>query len=95
MLGVGMLFAIVLLMFVLRPVLASLSASASEIRRIHDDQERKAKERQAAEKSNDDALLLPPPDLDHKRRLTAVQTLIEEDSERVAQVVRKWIRLNG
>jgi flagellar M-ring protein FliF len=90
----GILFILVLVFVVLRPVLRNLSASAAEIRRIHEE-ERAARERAAREAAggmDEDPLLKPPEDLEQKRRLAAVRTLIEEDSERVAQVVRKWVR---
>lgn len=36
--------------------------------------------------------MLPGPAREYQRRLSAVQALVEGDPERVAQVVRRWVR---
>jgi flagellar biosynthesis/type III secretory pathway M-ring protein FliF/YscJ len=39
-----------------------------------------------------EARLLAAPGREYQARLSAVQSMVESDAERVAQVVRKWVR---
>ena len=55
--------------------------------------ERMVAESAAKGESGDDSVpMLPPPNREYERRMTAVQALVEGDAEKVAQVVRKWVR---
>jgi flagellar biosynthesis/type III secretory pathway M-ring protein FliF/YscJ len=88
--------AVLLLVFaVVRPVLRTLSSNARQMRAL---EERHRMERMVAEsaakgESGDDSVpMLPPPNREYERRMAAVQALVEGDAEKVAQVVRKWVR---
>jgi flagellar biosynthesis/type III secretory pathway M-ring protein FliF/YscJ len=55
--------------------------------------ERMVAESAAKGESGDDSVpMLPPPNREYERRMAAVQALVEGDAEKVAQVVRKWVR---
>ncbi len=95
-LGMGALGILLLIFAVVRPVLRTLSSNARQMRAL---EERHRMERQVKESASsqdgggeDGRPMLPPPNRDHDRRMTAVQTLVESDAEKVAQVVRKWVR---
>ncbi len=94
-LGMGALGILLLICAVVRPVLRTLSSNARQMRAL---EERHRMERQVTESASrqdggeDSPPMLPPPNRDHDRRMTAVQTLVESDAEKVAQVVRKWVR---
>ena len=94
-LGMGALGILLLIFAVVRPVLRTLSSNARQMRAL---EERHRMERQVTESASrqdggeDSPPMLPPPNRDHDRRMTAVQTLVESDAEKVAQVVRKWVR---
>lgn len=94
-LALGALAVLLLVFGVVRPVLRTLSSNARQMRAL---EERHRMERMVAEKAakgegGDDPLpMLPPPNRDHERRMNAVQALVEGDAEKVAQVVRKWVR---
>ena len=94
-LALGALAVLLLVFGVVRPVLRTLSSNARQMRAL---EERHRMERMVAESAakgegGDDALpMLPPPNRDHERRMNAVQALVEGDAEKVAQVIRKWVR---
>ena len=39
-----------------------------------------------------DSMSLPTPAREYQQRLSAVQAIVADDAERVAQVVRRWVR---
>jgi len=91
----AILLVLTLVFAVLRPALRSLSSNARQLKAI---EERIAMEKQLAEKARqeaaavDDQLLLPNHKSEFDKRVTAVNALVETDAEKVAQVVRKWVR---
>jgi flagellar M-ring protein FliF len=94
-LAMGAMAVLLLVFAVVRPVLRTLSSNARQMRAL---EERHRMERMVAEsaakgESGDDSVpMLPPPNREYERRMTAVQALVEGDAEKVAQVVRKWVR---
>ncbi|MFM7273052.1 MAG: hypothetical protein ACKO4A_04240, partial [Gammaproteobacteria bacterium] len=91
----GALGVLVLLLGIVRPVMRSLTSNARQMRAL---EERHRMERMVAEQSSrpreEDVAMLPPPKAEYERRMSAVQGLVESDAEKVAQVVRKWVREN-
>ena len=93
--ALGALGVIVILFAVVRPVLRGLSSNVKQLRAL---EERHRMEKMLADAAaeaqgkEDDTPLLPPPNREYERRMAAVQTLVEGDPEKVAQVVRKWVR---
>jgi len=87
---------LVLLLAVVRPVLRSLSNNTRQLRAIEERQRQEQTRLEGAARlpsgAQGDALMLPSPGREYQQRLSAVQALVEEDAERVAQVVRKWVR---
>lgn len=94
-LALGAMAVLLLVFGVVRPVLRTLSSNARQMRAL---EERHRMERMVAEtaakgESGDESVpMLPPPNREYERRMTAVQALVEGDAEKVAQVVRKWVR---
>jgi flagellar M-ring protein FliF len=94
-LALGVMAVLLLVFGVVRPVLLTLSSNARQMRAL---EERHRMERMVAEsaakgEAGDESLpMLPPPNREYERRMTAVQALVEGDAEKVAQVVRKWVR---
>lgn len=88
---------IVLLILVIAPVLRSLSSNSAQIRVLEERQRAERLRLEAAAQGGVTGeaaagLMLPGPARDYQRRLSAVQALVEGDPERVAQVVRRWVR---
>ena len=85
----------ILVFGIVRPVMRMLSSNARQMRAL---EERHRMERMAVEQSakprEEDVAMLPPPKAEYERRMSAVQGLVESDAEKVAQVVRKWVREN-
>ena len=94
--SVGVLFILLLVLAVIRPVLRSLSSNVKQLRAIEERHrvEKMLAEAAAAQAVDDEKLMLPGPKREYERRLSAVQTMVEGDAERVAQVVRKWVGEN-
>jgi len=94
--SVGLLAVLLVVVAVVRPVLRSLSSNVKQMRAIEERHrmERVMAETAAAEAaaSKEDSLMLPPPQHDYERGVVAIQALLDSDAERVAQVVRKWVR---
>jgi flagellar M-ring protein FliF len=94
--SVGLLAVLLVLVAVVRPVLRSLSSNVKQMRAIEERHrmERVMAETAAAEAAatKEDSLMLPPPQHDYERGIVAIQALLDSDAERVAQVVRKWVR---
>lgn len=87
---------LVLLLAVVRPVLRSLSSNVKQMSAV---EERQRQERlrveavaQQSAAAQAEALMLPSPAREYQQRLSAVQAMVEDDAERVAQVVRRWVR---
>ncbi|MBP8926677.1 MAG: flagellar M-ring protein FliF, partial [Pseudomonadales bacterium] len=92
----GVLFILLLVVAVIRPVLRSLSSNVKQLRAIEERHrvEKMLAETAAAQEIDDDKLMLPGPKREYERRVSAVQSMVEGDAERVAQVVRKWVGEN-
>jgi flagellar M-ring protein FliF len=91
------LLVLALLLVVVRPVLRSLSSNVKQLRALEDRhrEERlrlEATTQQRVTEGQGEALLLAAPGREYQARLSAVQSMVESDAERVAQVVRKWVR---
>jgi flagellar M-ring protein FliF len=93
--ALGAIGLLLLVFAVVRPVLRGLSSNVKQLRAL---EERHRMEKMLAEAAaeaqgrEDDAMLLPPPNREYERRLSAIQSMVEGDAEKVAQVVRKWVR---
>lgn len=88
---------LVVLLAVVAPVLRSLSSNTRQIRALEERQQAERARLEAtaqggAGEAGEAALMLPGPAREYQRRLSAVQALVEGDPERVAQVVRRWVR---
>ena len=88
---------VTVLLAVVRPVLRSLSSNVKQLRALEDRhrEERlrlEATTQQRVSEGQGEALLLAAPGREYRARLSAVQSMVESDAERVAQVVRKWVR---
>lgn len=89
---------IVLLILVIAPVMRSLSSNSAQIRALEERQRAERLRLEAAAQGgvaggeSTAGLMLPGPAREYQRRLSAVQALVEGDPERVAQVVRRWVR---
>ncbi|MBK8993009.1 MAG: flagellar M-ring protein FliF [Gammaproteobacteria bacterium] len=91
------LLVLAVLLAVVRPVLRSLSSNVKQLRALEDRhrEERlrlEATTQQRVSEGQGEALLLAAPGREYRARLSAVQSMVESDAERVAQVVRKWVR---
>ncbi len=103
--GVAMLFALIVIFTVIRPVFKNLSdagAQAKELALAGDDeglaQMEAMEEGEAGERvtlSASDEFLLPGASEGFDRQLNALKGLIAEDPARVAQVIRQWINADG
>ncbi len=96
----GLIFLIILILGLARPIFKTLVSSG---RNIREDQE--ARELAELEGDSDldmlsedsvtltggESLLLPSPEEGYEQQLNAIKGLIAEDSGRVAQVIKKWI----
>lgn len=90
----GILIALLVVVVVLRPVLRSLSSNVKQLRAL-EERHRSQREAEAAAKAglaDEELLKLPGPGREYERRLAAVNRIVENDAERVAQVVRRWVR---
>ena len=95
----AILLVLVLVFAVLRPALRSLSSNSQQLRAI---EERIRLEKQMAEQARRELELtesgdgvpvgLPSAKREYDKKLSAVNALVDSDAERVAQVVRKWVR---
>ena len=87
---------LVLLLVVVAPVLRSLSSNTRELRALEERQQAERARLEAGQAGaggeGAEALLLPGPAREYQRRLSAVQAMVEGDPERVAQVIRRWVR---
>lgn len=87
---------LVLLLMVVAPVLRSLSSNTRELRALEERQQAERARLEAGQAGaggeGAEALLLPGPVREYQRRLSAVQAMVEGDPERVAQVIRRWVR---
>ncbi len=93
--ALGAMGVLLLVFGVVRPVLRTLSSNARQMRALEERHrmERMVSESASKAESGDDSVpMLPPPNREYERRMTAVQALVEGDAEKVAQVVRKWVR---
>jgi flagellar M-ring protein FliF len=94
---IGGLFVLMVLFTVVLPVLRMLGNNAKQMRAI---EERHRMERTMVEQTRQqqekeaEPIMLPSPNRDYEKRLAAVQTIVGNDAEKVAQVVRKWVREN-
>ena len=90
------LLVLAVLLAVVRPVLRSLSSNVKQLRALEDRHREERLLLEAAQQrsgeSQAEALLLAAPGREYQSRLSAVQAMVESDAERVAQVVRKWVR---
>ena len=90
------LLVLAVLLAVVRPVLRSLSSNVKQLRALEDRHREERLRLEAAQQrsseSQAEALLLAAPGREYQSRLSAVQAMVESDAERVAQVVRKWVR---
>lgn len=90
------LLVLAVLLAVVRPVLRSLSSNVKQLRALEDrhreERLRLEATQQRASNEQSEALLLAAPGREYQARLSAVQSMVESDAERVAQVVRKWVR---
>jgi len=91
------LLVLAVLLAVVRPVLRSLSSNVKQLRALEDRhrEERlrlEATTQQRVSEGQGEALMLAAPGREYRARLSAVQSMVESDAERVAQVVRKWVR---
>lgn len=88
---------LVVLLAVVAPVLRSLSSNTRQVRALEEQQQAaeqgrlEAKSVQARE-GGEALAMLPGPVREYQRLLSAVQTMVEGDPERVAQVIRRWVR---
>ncbi|MBP6382165.1 MAG: flagellar M-ring protein FliF [Pseudomonadales bacterium] len=94
--GLAALLVLAVLLAVVRPVLRSLSSNVKQLRALEDRHREERLRLEAAQQrsgeSQAEALLLAAPGREYQSRLSAVQSMVESDAERVAQVVRKWVR---
>jgi flagellar M-ring protein FliF len=90
----GAIGVLVVVFAVMRPVLASLSSNVKQLRALEERHRVEKMLADAAAKADreDEVALLPPPNREYDRRVAAVQALVGSDAEKVAQVVRKWVR---
>jgi flagellar M-ring protein FliF len=102
--GVAMLFALIIIFTVIRPVFKNLSdagAQAKELALAGDEdglaQMEAMSEGEAGERvtlSASDEFLLPGASEGFDRQLNALKGLIAEDPARVAQVIRQWVNID-
>lgn len=96
----AILFLLILVFGVLRPIMKSLSSVPSveltgdvggELEGIPETDTSKQENREAANINVSDDNMLPGPNESYERQLTAIRSLVAEDPGRVAQVVKRWI----
>ena len=95
----GILFVLLLVFGVLRPVMRSLTDNSKQLREM--EAQRALSEMSATPEggvsdetvtlSGGDNRLLAGPNQNFGQQVDAVKGLVEEDPERVAQVVQKWV----
>ncbi|MFN3580560.1 MAG: flagellar basal-body MS-ring/collar protein FliF [Pseudomonas sp.] len=96
----GILFILVLVFGVLRPVLKNLTSQPSrtgsdgypaELGGLGDADDDLREDRVSLSGPSSAAMLLPPPGAGYEQQLNAIKGLLAEDTGRVAQVVKEWI----
>lgn len=93
----AVLALLVVLLAVIAPVMRSLSSNARQMRELEKQQAGRARleaGQQAASSGDGEegVMKLPAPVRDYQQRLSTVQAMVEGDPERVAQVIRRWVR---
>jgi flagellar M-ring protein FliF len=102
----GIIAVLVLILGVLRPVMKNLSNSANQIKAFQERQQQLERERAQQNRhmamagapgadvtltGGETSALLPGPGQGYQQQLNMVRGLVDEDSGRVAQVVKRWV----